>query len=202
MGGNLIIVSAPSGTGKTTTLKKVMQRIERLAFSVSHTTRAPRKGEQNGQDYYFIERDEFELMITDGAFLEWALVHDNYYGTAIAPIKDKLAEGFDVVLDIDVQGAEIIRQSGSIDFIDIFLAPPDPAELEKRLRKRGTEDEQMIATRLTNSVEEMAQSSKYQYLVVNDRIDEAVTMLCGIIYAKRAEAGRGLDGLPLSESMK
>ncbi len=202
MGGNLIIVSAPSGTGKTTILKKVMQRIERLAFSVSHTTRAPRKGEQNGQDYYFIERDEFELMITDGAFLEWALVHDNYYGTAIAPIKDKLAEGFDVVLDIDVQGAEIIRQSGSIDFIDIFLAPPDPAELEKRLRKRGTEDEQMIATRLTNSVEEMAQSSKYQYLVVNDRIDEAVTMLCGIIYAKRAEAGRGLDGLPLSESMK
>jgi len=202
MGGNLIIVSAPSGTGKTTILKKVMQRIERLAFSVSHTTRAPRKGEQNGQDYYFIERDEFELMITDGAFLEWALVHDNYYGTAIAPIKDKLAEDFDVVLDIDVQGAKIIRQSGSIEFIDIFLAPPDPAELEKRLRKRGTEDEQMIATRLTNSVEEMAQSSKYQYLVVNDLIDEAVTMLCGIIYAKRTEAGRGLDGLPLSESMK
>jgi len=197
MAGNLIIVSAPSGAGKTTILKEVVRRSDALVFSVSHTTRPPRQEERHGEDYYFVTRDEFEQMIKDGAFLEWARVHDNYYGTAIAPIREKLAEGFDVILDIDVQGAEIIRQSGSIEFTDIFIAPPDQAELERRLRKRGTEDERSISTRLVNSVEEMAQSKKYQYLIVNDKVDEAVAELSGLIAEKRAAAGRGPDGQPL-----
>ncbi len=196
MNGNLFIVSAPSGTGKTSILKRVINQVEQLEFSVSHTTRLPRKGEQDGRDYHFVSRQVFERMIDENAFLEWATVHDNYYGTALEPVEVKLRQGFDVVLDIDVQGAEIVRQQRRIDYIDVFIAPPDAAELEARLRRRGTEDEQSIATRLANSVEEMLQSSKYRYLVVNDQLEDAVTMLRAIIYAQRAEGRRNLHGLP------
>jgi guanylate kinase len=194
--GNLFIVSAPSGTGKTSILKRVINQVEQLEFSVSHTTRLPRKGEQDGRDYHFVSRQVFERMIDENAFLEWATVHDNYYGTALEPVEVKLRQGFDVVLDIDVQGAEIVRQQNRIDYIDVFIAPPDATELEARLRRRGTEDEQSIATRLANSVEEMLQSSKYRYLVVNDQLEDAVTMLRAIIYAQRAEGRRNLHGLP------
>ena len=196
MNGNLFIVSAPSGTGKTSILKRVINQLEQLEFSVSHTTRLPRKGEQDGRDYHFVSRHVFERMIDENAFLEWATVHDNYYGTALEPVEVKLRQGFDVVLDIDVQGAEIVRQQRRIDYIDVFIAPPDATELEARLRRRGTEDEQSIATRLANSVEEMLQSSKYRYLVVNDQLEDAVTMLRAIIYAQRAEGRRNLHGLP------
>jgi guanylate kinase len=194
--GNLFIVSAPSGTGKTSILKRAIDQVEQLAFSVSHTTRQSRKDELEGRDYHFVRRRTFERMIDENAFLEWALVHENYYGTAVEPVEEKLKDGFDVILDIDVQGAEIIRQQGRIDYIDVFIAPPDATELEARLRRRGTEDEPSIATRLANSVEEMLQSSKYRYLVVNDRLEDAVTMLCAIIYAQRAEDRRNLQGLP------
>ncbi len=199
MSGTLIIVSAPSGTGKTTILKQVMARVERLAFSVSHTTREPRTGEQEGTDYFFVTRQTFEKMIEAGAFLEWAMVHGNCYGTAIEPIREQLAGGFDVILDIDVQGADIVRGQGKLDFIDVFIAPPDSAELETRLRRRGTEDDKSLAVRLANSVEEMGWSAKYRYLIVNDRLEEAVTLLCSIIYAKRAEGRRTMDGLPIAE---
>jgi guanylate kinase len=194
--GNLFIVSAPSGTGKTSILKRVIDQVEQLEFSISHTTRPSRQGERDGSDYHFVGRQTFERMIDENAFLEWAMVHDNYYGTAVLPVEEKLRDGYDVILDIDVQGAEIIRQKGRIDYIDVFVAPPDAIELEARLRRRGTEDEQSIAMRLANSVEEMLQSSKYRYLVVNDRLDDAVTMLCAIIYAQRAEGRRNLQGLP------
>ena len=133
--GNLIIVSAPSGTGKTSILKQVIAQLDRVEFSVSHTTRTPRHGEKDGRDYYFVNHDTFEQMIDTGAFLEWARVHENYYGTAAAPIADKLRNGFDVILDIDVQGAEIIRQNSRLDYVDIFIAPPDATELEARLRR-------------------------------------------------------------------
>ena len=201
MSGNLIIVSAPSGTGKTSILKQVIGQVERLEFSVSHTTRASRSGELEGRDYYFVTHHKFEQMIDDDAFLEWARVHENYYGTAAAPIEEKLRDGFDVILDIDVQGAEIIRQNTQLEYVDIFIAPPNATELEARLRQRGTEDEQSIATRLANSVEEMLQSSKYRYLIVNDRLEDAVTILCSIIYAARAEGRRGLNGQPNGESL-
>ncbi len=194
--GNLVLVSAPSGTGKTSILKQVINQVDRLEFSVSHTTRPSRNGELEGDDYHFVSRRTFEEMIDENAFLEWAMVHDNYYGTAVEPVEEKLRYGIDVILDIDVQGAEIIRQKGRIDYIDVFVAPPDATELEARLRRRGTEDEQSIAIRLANSVEEMLQSSKYRYLVVNDRLEDAVTMLSAIIYAQRAEGRRSLRGLP------
>ncbi|MGA7279057.1 MAG: guanylate kinase [Desulfocapsaceae bacterium] len=194
MSGMLIIVSAPSGTGKTTVLQQTMRQVERLVFSVSHTTRQPRPGEQDRRDYFFISTQQFEEMIKNNGFLEWALVHDNYYGTALASLRAGLDAGFDIVLDIDVQGAEIVRQQSRLETIDIFIAPPDQAELEKRLRRRGTEDEQTILKRLANAVEEMNQCSKYEYLIVNDSVENAVTMLSGIIYAERARKRRSLDG--------
>ena len=197
MGGNLIIISAPSGTGKTTILKHVMADVERLSFSVSHTTRSARAAEKEGEDYFFVSRERFEQMIEADAFLEWALVHNNYYGTAIAPIRKKLADGFDIVLDIDVQGADIVREQRTLDFVDIFIAPPDRTELEKRLRRRGTEDEESLGVRLANSIEEMARSKNYRYLIVNDQLDEAVTILTSIIYATRAEGRRAMNGLPI-----
>ena len=194
MSGTLIIVSAPSGTGKTTILQETMQLVERLVFSVSHTTRQPRPGEQDGRDYFFVSTQQFEEMIENNGFLEWARVHDNYYGTALASLSAGLEAGFDIVLDIDVQGAEIVRQQSRMETIDIFIAPPDQAELEKRLRRRGTEDEQTILKRLANAVEEMNQFSKYEYLIVNDSVENAVIMLSGIIYAERARKRRALDG--------
>lgn len=193
MTGNLFIVSAPSGAGKTTLLKAAMQSVEGLVFSVSHTTREPRSGETNGRDYYFVSVPEFEQMIEDGQFLEWARVHDNYYGTALAPIREQLAEGYDVILDIDVQGADIIRQSGSMEFTDIFIAPPDMAELERRLRKRGTEDEQSISRRLANASQEMAQSGKYEYLIVNEQIEHGAALLGAIILSQRAKQQRASE---------
>lgn len=200
MNGNLIIVSAPSGAGKTTLLKKTMQLVKRLVFSVSHTTREPRAGEQDGRDYYFVTVPVFEQMIEDGQFLEWARVHGNYYGTALAPIREQLARGCDVILDIDVQGADIIRRSGIMDFTDIFIAPPDMDELERRLRTRDTENEQAIRKRLANAADEMAQSGNYEYLIVNDQVEQGAALLAAIIKAQRARQRRGTDSSPASAS--
>lgn len=198
MGGSLFIVSAPSGTGKTTLLRLVMQEVRQLVFSISHTTRSPRRGEVDGRDYYFVDTDRFAAMIEDNAFLEWARVHDNYYGTAISPLSSKLEQECDVILDIDVQGAALVRAAGTFPAVSIFVAPPDLDELEKRLRGRGSDDDETITRRLTNARREMAQRHGYEYLIVNDRLDDAVSMLCGIIYAERARCRRGIDGMPLS----
>ncbi|HDO29969.1 MAG TPA: guanylate kinase, partial [Desulfobacteraceae bacterium] len=143
--GILLVLSAPSGGGKTTILKKVMAGLPGLVFSVSHTTRKPRPGEQDGRDYYFVSRQEFES-IRDrhpSGFLEWAEVHGNLYGTSRAAVEQRLGGGRDVILDIDVQGAAQIRQSA--DPVTVFIAPPSLAELEARLRGRGTENEQTLA---------------------------------------------------------
>lgn len=198
MGGSLFIVSAPSGTGKTTLLRRVMQQVGNLVFSISHTTRSPRRGEVDGRDYYFVDNDRFSAMIEDNAFLEWAKVHGNYYGTAISPLSSRLEQDNDVILDIDVQGAALVRAAGTFPAVSIFVAPPDLEELEKRLRGRGSDDEETIRRRLTNARQEMAQRHDYEYLIVNDHLDDAVSMLCGIIYAERARCRRGIDGSPLS----
>ena len=193
-GGKLFIVSAPSGTGKTTILKKVVSLVRKLAFSVSHTTRSPRRTERDGHDYYFVNKEQFEEIIGAGGFLEWAEVHGNYYGTALTPLKKQLAEGNDVILDIDVQGAEIVRRSCLLPNVDIFIAPPDLHELEKRLRGRGTEGQNEIVRRLENARTEMRQCDHYEYLIVNDQVDSAVKMLTSILYAERSRERRTLHG--------
>ena len=194
MGGRLFVISAPSGTGKTTLLRRVMAGISGLAFSVSHTTRLPRGGERNGIDYHFVDQHEFLAMRDSGVFLEWANVYGNYYGTSRQEIDGRLQLGLDVILDIDVQGASAVRKAGGPDASHIFIIPPSLQELERRLRGRGTESEEKVQTRLQTARLEMREAGQYQYLIVNDVLDEAAEMLRAIILAERAKAHRRPDG--------
>lgn len=197
--GRLFVVSAPSGTGKTTLLKRVMNRLPGLAFSVSHTTRSPRSGERDGVDYHFVSRADFQVMIDRGLFLEHAEVHANLYGTSRAAIEQQLVAGIDVILDIDVQGASIVRRSGGPRATHIFISPPSLAELERRLRGRGTESEEMIAIRLQNAMIELAAAKDYEYLIINDLVKETADLLASIILAERARAHRFPSGKPIGE---
>jgi guanylate kinase len=196
MKGNLIIISAPSGTGKTTILKKIMPRLQGLTFSVSHTTRSPRLGEEQGKDYQFVSKDAFLALRDQGGFLEWAKVHDNYYGTSKKEVTDRLNQGIDVFLDIDIQGARQVRKAAP-DAISIFICPPSWQEQEKRLTGRGTDSPETIALRLKNAKAEMADVDNYDYVVINDDLDSAARMLEAIILAMRAKNRRHLSGAPL-----
>ena len=195
--GQLFILSAPSGAGKTTILKKVMERVNNLAFSISHTTRAPRKGEKNGVDYHFVTVDEFQSMREKKLFLEWAEVHGNYYGTSRPAVLEKLEHGQDIILDIDVQGAAIIAADTSVKAVSVFVAPPSLAELEKRLRGRGTDSNEIIELRLNNAATEMDAAGQYDYLVINDDLEDAATTLQSIVIAERSHGHRLSTGEPI-----
>ncbi len=197
MKGNLIIISAPSGTGKTTILKKIMPHLQGLTFSVSHTTRAPRHGEENGKDYHFVSKEQFIALRDQGGFLEWAEVHGNFYGTGKKEVDSMLNDGLDVFLDIDIQGAQQVRQA-SPDAVSIFISPPSWQEQEKRLTGRGTDTMETIQLRLANAKKEMADVDLYDYVVMNDDLDTAARMLESIILAMRANNRRGLNGTPLT----
>jgi guanylate kinase len=186
--GHLFIISGPSGAGKGTLRKVLFQRVQDLVFSVSCTTRSPRQGEINGQDYHFIDEDSFQDLIDRGQFLEWAEVHGNYYGTLKKDIQKVLDEGKDVILEIDVQGAHQVRLNCE-QAIMIFVAPPSMKELEERLRKRGTEDEKVLQVRLKNARGELEETSFFDHVVVNDVFERAVFELEKIImsYKSRAE---------------
>ncbi len=188
--GRLFVVSAPSGAGKTTILKSVMAGTQGLAFSVSHTTRSPRSGENDGKDYHFVSRRQFEDMRAKGAFLEWAEVHGNLYGTSISSLEQQLDLGFDIVLDIDIQGAAVLRDKKRVEASFIFIAPPSLEELERRLRSRGTDSDETIDLRLANAKSEMAEADRYQYLIVNDNLNESIKLLTAIILAERAKGHR------------
>ena len=196
--GRLFVISAPSGAGKTTLLKRVMAEVTGLVFSISHTTREPRPGEQDGVDYHFVSRPEFLAMIEREQFLEYAEVHENLYGTSIDAIGVQLLEGLDVILDIDVQGAAILREKGQPEATHIFVSPPNLTELERRLRGRGTESEDTITVRLNNAATEMNGAAAYEYLIINDKVDEAANLLSSIILAERARAHRLPSGKPIS----
>ncbi|MEN8257674.1 MAG: guanylate kinase [Thermodesulfobacteriota bacterium] len=197
MKGNLVIISAPSGTGKTTILKKIMPHLLGLTFSVSHTTRAPRAGEENGKDYHFVSKENFLSLRDQGGFLEWAEVHDNFYGTSKEEVNNRLDDGLDVFLDIDIQGARQVRQAAP-DVISIFISPPSWQEQEKRLIGRGTDSMGTIQLRLANAKAEMADVGLYDYVVMNDDLDSAARMLEAIILAMRARNRRSLSGIPLT----
>lgn len=195
--GKLFVISAPSGTGKTTILSQVMADIERLEFSVSHTTRMPRTGEQNGVDYHFVAQEKFVEMQDNDLFLESAQVHQNYYGTSVSAALSKQDQGVDVILDIDVQGATILMDKKGLEASFIFIAPPSIASLETRLRARATDSDETIAVRLGNAAGEMEHASKYDYLVVNEDLDEAISLVKAIILAERAKSRRRVSGLPI-----
>jgi guanylate kinase len=197
MHGRLFVISAPSGTGKTTLLRQVIRRVAGLVFSISHTTREPRQGERDGVEYHFVDHRTFLDMRGKGMFLEWAKVHDNYYGTSRQGILEQLGRGLDIILDIDVQGAKIIRSASGLEASHIFVAPPGLSELERRLRGRGTESEESIKIRLENARIEMQAAREYDYMIVNDVFAEAVDLLAAIILAERARAHRLPSGGPI-----
>ena len=187
--GLLFIVSAPSGTGKTTLVERLVQIVPRLHMSRSYTSRRARAGEQDGVDYNFITRERFIAMIAEGAFLEWADVFGNFYGTGAADIEAVLARGDDVVLVIDVQGARQVRNRG-LENVGIFVLPPSASILEQRLRGRSKDSEEQVRRRLETASLEVGDFALYEYVVVNDAVDVAIERLRAIVVAERARVKR------------
>jgi guanylate kinase len=194
MAGILFIISAPSGSGKSTLVSEVRRLVEGLEFSISYTTRDPRGSEENGREYWFTDRAEFERMIAAGEFLEWAKVFgSNYYGTAMSALDHARAAGHDLLLDIDVQGAlQVMKKVPGA--VSIFILPPSPQVLERRLRNRsqaeGVTDEAVIAARLSQAREELAHLSDYKYALVNDVLDQAASEMRAIVLDARGEDGQ------------
>ena len=182
--GKLYVFTGPSGTGKGTILSQVLKQDKRLFLSVSATTRAPREGETHGKHYYFLDKQTFEDKINKGEFLEHAQYVGNYYGTLEEPVNEQLKSGNDVVLEIEVQGAMQIHEKRP-DAVMIFVAPPSIEELERRLIGRGTENAEKIAARMKNAEEELKQSDKFDYIIVNDDLDCAIADLLAILRAER-----------------
>lgn len=181
--GTLAIISGPSGVGKSTVIAKVMQARPDLYFSVSYTTRTPRTGEVDGIHYHFVSRPEFERMIADNELLEYAEYSGNYYGTSARLIDSKLAAGIDVLLDIEVVGSKIVHDKRP-DTPLIFVIPPSFEELSRRLHDRQTDAEDVIQRRLTRAKEELKEVSRYDYLVVNDVVEDAAAEVCAILKAE------------------
>jgi guanylate kinase len=187
--GTLFVVSAPSGAGKTTLCREMRLRLPDLAYSVSVTTRAPRPGEINGSDFTFVSEAEFKAMLGRGELAEWATVHNNLYGTPAAPMEAALRDGRDVLLDIDTQGAAQLRARYP-EAVLIFIVAPSMAELEQRLRERRSDPGSAIATRLERARHEVALWRRYDYLIVNRDVKEAMEQLSSIILAERSRVAR------------
>lgn len=181
--GMLIVFSGPSGSGKGTIIKSLLEQRKNAVLSISMTTRDPRVGEQEGVHYFFRTRDEFEQTIANNGFLEYAEYNGNYYGTPMAPISRWLNEGNDVILEIEVQGAEKVMANCD-EYVSIFLAVPSMEELERRLRGRGTETDDVIERRLSVAKQELTRASAYQYVVLNDDVEKAVERINTILDAE------------------
>ncbi len=182
--GTLYVFTGPSGAGKGTLISRLLAEDDRIFYSISATTRAPRPGETDGVQYYFLKKEDFEAKIAQNAFLEHAKYVDNYYGTLEAPVNEKLAAGKDVILEIEVQGAMQVHEKRP-DAVMVFIAPPSFEELASRLRGRGTEDEAKVLKRLETAKGVLAQQDKFDYVVVNDTVDRAVEELHGILAKRR-----------------
>ncbi|HUQ49799.1 MAG TPA: guanylate kinase [Terriglobales bacterium] len=205
MAGILYIISAPSGSGKSTLVNELRSIVPNLEFSISYTTRAPRGSEQNGREYYFITRKEFEDMIANGEFLEYAEVFGNYYGTAMRFLREAETRGNDLLLDIDVQGAAQVKEKMD-DAVSIFVLPPSRKVLENRLRNRSQSEaatsnpsramtDEVIARRLLEARKEIEKYSKYDYILVNDLLEDSVEQLKAVVLAER----KTRSGTPLTD---
>jgi guanylate kinase len=188
--GKLIIVSAPSGGGKTTLCRALRRRMPDLGYSVSFTTRPPRPGEQDGVDYHFIDVDEFEKGIAAKRWAEWAVVHGNLYGTSAEYLQRALADGQDILLDIDTEGTRQLLAHFP-DSLTIFIEPPSMKVLARRLADRGTDDPETVARRLRDAEKEMAQRGMYRHRIVNGRLEATVEALTALVAEERARAGKG-----------
>ena len=184
--GRLFIVSGPSGTGKTTLCSAVLSRFPDMLYSVSHTTRKPRTGEQNGIDYYFIKKEEFKDKIEHGKWAEWAEVHGNYYGTSAELLDQELDSGRDIILDIDVQGTfQLVKRYP--ESVAIFVMPPFIEELKRRLKLRNTDSSEVIARRLENAKMEMTKKNLYPHVIINDQLPVAIGQLVTVIENYRSD---------------
>jgi guanylate kinase len=189
MGGIPFIVSAPSGAGKTTLVKMTVDFFPGLSFSVSYTTRKPREGERDGVDYCFVDDRVFDEMVKNGDFLEHAVVHGRRYGTSRKDLTQKLSRGMDVLLDIDVQGAEQVRKDLD-EGVYIFIVPPSVEECEKRLKVRAKDSPEEIKKRVQASIEEIRKAESYDYIIINDDLDSAFERLKSVIIAEKARGKR------------
>jgi guanylate kinase len=178
--GQLFVISAPSGAGKSSLIQKIINNFENIELSISATTRSPREGEVDGKHYFFVTENEFNSMKQDDAFIEYALVHNYQYGTLRKYIDEKLSKGINIICDIDVQGFQLIQRDG-IDHTSIFIIPPSIEELEKRLLKRGLDSENVIGTRLKNAKEELKYAEEFNFRVLNDNFDQAYKEIVNII---------------------
>ena len=183
--GLMLVMSSPSGAGKTTITRALLEKDDNLSMSVSATTREPRPGEVDGKDYFFIDKAKFEDMVEKGEFLEHAKVFDNYYGTPKAPVYDALEQGKDVLFDVDWQGARDLRQEGGGDQMSIFILPPSHDELERRLYARAQDSEEVVQKRMSKAAAEMSHWAEYDYIVVNAEIDKSIAEVEAILTAER-----------------
>jgi len=185
MKGNILVVSGPSGSGKSTLMHEMIKRIDNTYFSISTTTREKRIGEVEGKDYFFISKDEFKKGIEEGNFLEWARVHDNYYGTSLKPILKELSNSKMVIFDIDVQGHKIAKEKFGNIITSVFVTTPNLEILKERLIQRGTDSPESIERRLNNAISEMTRIKEYDFLLVNDYFDKTLESLVSIAYASK-----------------
>lgn len=188
--GLMIVLSSPSGAGKTTLTRKLLSAHNDMSMSVSATTRKPRPGEVEGHDYYFVSKEKFSEMIHSEDFLEHAKVFDNYYGTPRGPVEDALMDGRDVIFDIDWQGAQQLEQAAVEDLVKIFILPPDMRALESRLRTRAQDSDDVIAKRMSKSESEISHWSEYDYIIVNENIETALAELEAIVISERMKRRR------------
>jgi guanylate kinase len=187
--GILFVVSSPSGGGKGTLIQRVLSRLQNLSYSVSYTTRKPRNGEVHGREYFFVSREEFSRMVEKNDFLEWATVHSHLYGTSRSQVAQDVSLGRDIVLEVDVQGAASIRNLVH-DAVSVFILPPSLEVLRKRLIARGTDSDEELGVRLRNAPEELKAYKTFDYVIINDDVEQAAAKLMAIIEAERLRLSR------------
>jgi guanylate kinase len=192
--GLMFVLSSPSGAGKSTISREILARDGNITMSVSATTRPKRPGEVAGKDYYFVDNSEFNLKVNRQEFLEYAKVFDNYYGTPAGPVMDALAAGKDVLFDIDWQGTQQIAEQARDDLVSVFILPPSTAELERRLKKRAQDPADVVARRMSKAADEMSHYAEYDYIIVNQDIEESVDQALSILKAERLRRER-MEGL-------
>lgn len=199
--GFLVVLSGPSGTGKGTLMGLVKKKLEGVRFSVSATTRNPRKGEIEGKDYFYKSKDEFMKMIENDEFIEWVNYCNNYYGTPVQFVSDCIDNGENVLLEIEVEGAQKV-QSIFPESVLIFVIPPSLEELKRRIKGRGTESEEVINARLQRAIEELKLASSYDYIIVNDKLDKAFKDIQNVVYAERLKSCRNIRKLQSLSNQK
>ncbi len=188
--GLMLVLSSPSGAGKSTISRELLKAADDLVMSISATTRPPRPGEENGKDYFFIDKEEFDGMVADGEFLEHAEVFDNFYGTPKKPVEAALARGQDVLFDVDWQGERQLKQNAADDIVSIFILPPSQAELERRLHTRDQDSEEVVRRRMAKAFAEISHWKDYDYIVINEVVEDSVAKVQAILAAERLKQSR------------